>query len=83
MVRLAAAVEESLAPLGYPTEQHAFTPHVTLARVKDTKNSNICKLISNLSNIEIARVEVRDVALMRSELGAGGSRYFALHRSLL
>ena len=37
MTQLAAAVEAHLAPLGFPTEPRAFTPHLTLARVKDFK----------------------------------------------
>jgi len=84
MTRLAAAVERHVAPLGFPTEARAFTPHVTLARVKDFKAAaQIGERIAALRAEEVARVEVGDVALMRSELSPGGSRYSALYRAPL
>src|SRR5437660_12146600 len=33
--RLQAAVEDGLAGLGFPKEARAFTPHLTLARIRD------------------------------------------------
>ena len=33
--RLYSAVEAALAPLGFPPEGRAFTPHLTLARLRD------------------------------------------------
>ncbi len=84
MTRLAAAVERHVAPLGFPAEARSFTPHVTLARVKDFKAAALIGArIAALSAEEVARVEVRDVALMRSELSPGGSRYSALCRAPL
>jgi len=81
MTRLAAAVEERVAPLGFATEARGFTPHVTLARVKDFKAApQIGERLATLEAIEIARVEVREVALMLSQLDSQGSRYSALAR---
>ncbi len=34
LAQIAARLEESLEPLGYPREGRAFSPHVTIARVK-------------------------------------------------
>ncbi|HEY3448240.1 MAG TPA: RNA 2',3'-cyclic phosphodiesterase [Myxococcales bacterium] len=84
MKSLAAAVEEHVSPLGFPSEERAYTPHVTLARVKDFKAAQkIGTRIAELPAVEVARFEVRDVALMLSELSAGGSRYTALARLAL
>jgi len=78
---LAAAVEDHVFPLGFESEERAFTPHVTLARVRDFKSAQrIGERIASLPADDVARFEVRDVALMLSELGPGGSRYSALAR---
>ncbi|MGC4121071.1 MAG: RNA 2',3'-cyclic phosphodiesterase [Myxococcales bacterium] len=84
MKSLAAAVEEQVSSLGFPSEERGFTPHVTLARVKDFKAAQrIGARIAELPAADVARFEVKDVALMLSELGAGGSRYSALARCKL
>ncbi len=84
MVRLAAAIERHVAPLGYPTEARAFTPHVTLARVKDPKLApRVGERIAALPLVKVAELEVREVSLMRSVLSAGGSHYTALVRAPL
>jgi len=84
MKALAAAVEESVSPLGFPSEARSFTPHVTLARVKDFKAApRIGQRLAELPEVEVARFEVRDVALMLSQLSPGGSRYSALARASL
>lgn len=84
MARLAAAVEEALSPLGFPSESRAFTAHVTLARVKDPQRAaKVGERLAALPAADVARFRVADVALMRSELSAGGSRYTALHRAPL
>ncbi len=81
MLALSAAVEQHVSPLGFPSEARGFTPHVTLARVKDFKAAQrIGARVAELPALAVARFEVRDVALMLSELGAGASRYTALAR---
>lgn len=84
MTRLAAAVERHVAPLGYPTERRAFTPHVTLARVKDPRSAQrVGERVAALPARKVAELEVREVSLMRSVLSPGGSHYSALYRARL
>jgi 2'-5' RNA ligase len=79
MIELAAAVERNVAPLGFPTEARGFTPHVTLARIKDPKTAaRIGERVAALPALEVARTRVGKVSLMQSELSPGGSRYSAL-----
>jgi 2'-5' RNA ligase len=81
MIRLAQAFEEAITPLGFPANEHPFTPHVTLARVKDVEASReIGERLETLEAIEVARFEVGEVALMQSTLDSTGSRYSALRR---
>ena len=81
MIALAQAVERHVSPLGFASEARAFVPHVTLARIKDFKAApKIGERLQTLAAVEVARVQVADVALMLSELGPAGSRYTALAR---
>lgn len=79
--RLAAALEAQLAPLGFPGEKRAFTPHLTLARVKDPKAApKVGAAIAALEPVDVARVRVEAIWLMLSDLSPGGSRYTGLAR---
>lgn len=37
LARLAAQIEAALGKLGFPPEERAFSPHLTLARIKDSR----------------------------------------------
>jgi len=39
LTALQAAVEQAVIPLGFPAEERAFSPHITLARLKSESNS--------------------------------------------
>ena len=72
-------VEEMIAPLGFPTEQRAFRPHLTLGRAAG--EVRIAPERWTAAGIEspAVRQTVRRVVLMKSELGPGGARYSRLH----
>jgi 2'-5' RNA ligase len=79
MARLAALVEEALAPLGFPAEQRGFTPHVTLARIRDPRfAAAIGESVGALAPRPVSSFEVTRVSLIRSELSNTGSRYTEL-----
>lgn len=77
--RLQRRVEEALARLGFPTEERAFSPHLTLARVPDhvggAERERLWDLTKALAAPEAAPVTIREVSLMRSILGPGGAVY--------
>lgn len=74
--RLAERVETEIAPLGFPAEKRGFTPHVTLARVKDPKlASRVGESVAAVPPLRVANLQVAKVSLMRSELSPGGSKY--------
>jgi 2'-5' RNA ligase len=72
-------VEAALARLGFPAEQRAFSPHLTLARVPDhvgsAERERLWDLTKALAAPEAAPVTIREVSLMRSILGPGGAVY--------
>ena len=76
------AVEEAVAALGWPREERAFQPHLTLGRVRETwrpgasGGPGLAFVGSHLPALESIRHP--RIALMQSHLGPGGARYEAL-----
>ncbi|MBN1562733.1 MAG: RNA 2',3'-cyclic phosphodiesterase [Anaerolineae bacterium] len=87
LVALREAVEDHIAPLGYPTEQRTFSPHLTLGRVqRDAQRGDIQRLgdlIANTTYAERHSWPVNEVHLIRSELKPTGAEYTILFRALL
>lgn len=79
-------VERLLAPLGYPTEQRAFNPHLTLGRTRndagETDHAAIGRAIAQSSS-QVERWSVDAVSLMRSERLPVRARYTAVERHAL
>lgn len=85
--RLRDAVEGAIAPLGYPTEDRSFSPHLTLGRVRrDAPRAAAQSLGVAIQASAIPPVvtwQVTDVRLFRSELKPSGAVYTLLHRASL
>jgi len=91
---LATAVDEATATLGISKEDHAFSPHLTLARGgrgsgsprqqrDDRHNSNFQRLQEKLAALrvpEFGKMTAREFWLYQSQLSPGGSRYAKLER---
>jgi 2'-5' RNA ligase len=81
---LRADVERLVAPLGYPTEQRPFSPHLTLGRThKDATGAEralIGSVVAQTASPGPVTWQVGEIALMRSELGRHGAHYTALTR---
>jgi 2'-5' RNA ligase len=79
---LAAAIDDVLAPLGFPREQRAFAAHVTLGRVKGPRGlatlSRACTAESGTLDVELPAIDA--FTLFESELRPDGSGYTALER---
>src|SRR5438270_9265319 len=95
LAKLAAAVEKNLVAAGLPAEQHAFSPHLTLARGKsaapqrrpdDRANSNFRRLQEKLAAMpppDFGTMTAREFFLYESKLSPSGSRYSKLERFAL
>ena len=80
MASLAAAVDEVLAPLGFPPESRPFVPHLTIGRVKDLRNTGVlAAAMDDSADMEWGESPVDRVHLVRSELFPSGPRYSILH----
>ncbi len=82
LTRLWRAVDAQLTPLGFAPERGSFAPHLTLARVPDGRQRDMAAtlpaVLAGTPLPPLAPAPVTAIALMRSELGAGGSRYTQL-----
>jgi 2'-5' RNA ligase len=90
---LAKLVDEATAVLGVPREEHAFSPHLTLARrggsgspgwrKGDAPNQSFQRLQEKLAALpapEFGRMSAREFFLFESQLGPGGARYTKIAR---
>jgi len=83
LVRLRDDVEQVIAPLGFPTEQRAFHPHLTLARIKEPSQAEVTRLQDLIRRDPLGLVGelgVAELSIMQSELAPGGARYTRLAR---
>ena len=73
-------LDTELAPLGFEIEHRAFRPHITLGRVKGSKN--IPHLISTMEKLtfEAQPCTISEVVLMESVLKPQGSEYTVLKK---
>jgi 2'-5' RNA ligase len=92
LASLVTKVDEKMASLGIPKEEHVFSPHLTLARgsrgsasprlrKEDVPNRNFQRLQEKLSAMptpEFGTMTARDFFLYQSQLSRGGSRYTKL-----
>ncbi len=81
LVRLAAAVEAQLAPLGFPTENRTFSPHLTLGRVGVPRHARPLAetLVEMVAGLDEAMVE-EEMVFFKSELRPEGARHTPLFR---
>jgi 2'-5' RNA ligase len=93
LATLAKSVDEAAAGLGVPKEEHAFSPHLTLARrgrsgapgwrKGDVPNQSFQRLQEKLVAMpppEFGTMTAREFFLYESQLGRGGSRYTKIAR---
>jgi RNA 2',3'-cyclic 3'-phosphodiesterase len=92
LASLAVTVDEKLAALTIPREEHAFSPHLTLARggggsgsprkqKSDTSNRGFQRLQEKLAALpapEFGTMTAREFFLYQSQLSPVGSRYTKL-----
>jgi len=94
LAEVAGAVDKASSGLGIPKEQHAFSPHLTLARggrgsgaptrmSGDRRNTAFQRLQEKLAAMpepEFGTMTGRDFFLYQSQLSPSGARYTKLER---
>lgn len=84
LMRLQQVLAEGVARLGYPVEDRAFAPHLTLARVDSIGNDrSLTSALASITDSDLGEQPVSRILLMRSGLKSDTSRYTSLHLSPL
>ena len=82
LAQLQKAIEENVAPLGYPPEKRKFSPHLTLGRVQRRVSSGDLRRLGELVGASeigtLGQMEVRSINLIRSDLRPSGAVYTRL-----
>jgi 2'-5' RNA ligase len=75
---VAGSVVSATASLGAPPDERRFRGHITLARHRSRKRASVLRGVQGqpLSG----SWDVREIELVRSHLGRGGSRYEPISR---
>jgi len=80
--KLQKRIESGLVPLGFAAESRSFTPHLTLARVRDRatpqERQDLGRLIEGMRFESGASMNVDSVNLMKSQLTREGPIYSRL-----
>ena len=81
LAQLAASVEDTLRPLGFPSENRPFSPHLTLARFKIPRSQpRIQALLTEQGNTPLGAFDVSEFFLWESKLSPHGSEYRKIDR---
>ena len=87
LAALAADVEKSLTPLGFPAEERPFSGHITLGRVRGNRNrAQLCALLEKIKDqpqqLQLV-FPVESLTLYKSTLAPAGPLYQALATATL
>jgi 2'-5' RNA ligase len=87
LASLRDAVESHIAPLGFPTENRPFRPHLTLGRVQRRASKSevreIGQVVEGTVIGELDEISVKEVSYIKSELKPSGAVYRILHEAQL
>ncbi|MGQ4556475.1 RNA 2',3'-cyclic phosphodiesterase [Halobellus sp. GM3] len=73
--RLHEAVARELTALGFEGDDHAFTPHVTLARMDDARGKSLVRRVVREGDPDLGAFHVDRINLTESTLRSDGPEY--------
>jgi RNA 2',3'-cyclic 3'-phosphodiesterase len=75
---LAGLLNDLIGELGFPVEERAFQPHVTLARVKGRPPGELREELSACADQDFGGLHIDRLTYYQSELGPSGPKYTIL-----
>ena len=75
LIHLEKKVESALQRVGLDAETRKFTPHVTLARLRNAPRAKVAEFIAHHSLFASGPIAIDHFALYSSHLGSGGAVY--------
>lgn len=83
LTELHECIEQQFVDLGFDPEDHEFTPHVTLARMKHAGGKELVQDLLDEYDPDPGSMRVSEVRLTKSDLGHEGPVYSTVHRASL
>jgi 2'-5' RNA ligase len=83
LVGIHREIDRNFQTLEIPNENRRFKPHLTIARLKQGAKPEAALSAFQRFQLGEYRVDVREVHLMRSDLGPSGAQYSILHSASL
>ena len=79
MFRLQGDIEDAMQEIGFEPEKRSFNPHITLARIKSPRNTDILEgMLKEMENCNIGISPVEAVRIYQSILKPDGAVYKVL-----
>lgn len=78
LLKLAAAVHESVLASGIALEERPFSPHITLARIKLPRSRELTAFLDKHSGLTLKPFSVREFTLFQSRLTSQGAEHIPL-----
>ena len=79
LISLFEQIEESLSEVGFSKEARGFVPHLTIGRLRSTRNKNtLKKFYEKYADKSLAKFFVKEIVLFESKLSPKGPKYFKL-----
>lgn len=76
LFKLKISIDKVLEPFGFKAEKRKFTPHLTIARVKDLQNKSLINdSMKNYKDILIGQVKIDKLVFFESRLTPNGPAY--------
>jgi RNA 2',3'-cyclic 3'-phosphodiesterase len=79
-IGLAGAVAAALRPLGFAPDRERFSPHLTIARIREDRGDPWAEFRAELDGLEFPAVVIDRFILWRSDLSPQGPAYTAVGR---
>lgn len=84
LMQLHAAARQAAVAAGITLESRAFTPHLTLGRVRSSRGARaLTSFLASAKSTSFGTTRVERILLMRSHLEARGVRYSIVHEAAL
>ncbi|MDT5061056.1 MAG: 2,3-cyclic 3-phosphodiesterase [Acidobacteriota bacterium] len=83
LTKLQSNLEEECEHVGFAREERPFRPHLTIARIRAPQAARKLAQLHQEIGFEAIDFPVKELVLMRSELGPGGSSYTEISRHRL
>jgi len=80
LVAIEREITSRLTPLGIEEEDRAYSPHLTLARVREPAGLRSARLLDGLTDREIGVARIDAITLFQSKLSPKGPSYTPLLR---